>query len=467
MFSDQAKIHVTAGKGGNGCASFRREKHVPRGGPDGGDGGPGGSVYLVGDPQMRDLSPFVRRVHFKSEVGTHGEGSRRDGAAGVDLEIPVPLGTVVWHDGEVISDVTRPEQKVLVATGGRGGLGNVHFVSATRQAPHFAERGDEGEALWLDLTLKLMADVGLAGLPNAGKSSLLRRLSNARPKVADYPFTTLEPLLGVVEVPGDEDLVFTLADVPGLLEGASEGVGLGHEFLAHLERCHLLLHVVDATGYYGADPEDNFRTILSELDAHTPALGRTPQVVVLNKVDAIDAATRERRVRCFHDLVQGLRAAGHPAYSWMVAEETPPPERMVWEVSAATGEGLAALVRYVGFLVAARRESEQPPGWPVPEGALPSLHAPTDPEAQVGAHMVYRPAGLAQEGFSVHREDNHFVVEGEAVERMVKRYDLENDQAIRYLGRKLDRMGVHGALRQSGAAAGDEVHIAGFVFEFD
>jgi len=466
MFSDQAKIHVTAGRGGHGCTSFRREKHVPRGGPDGGDGGSGGSIYLVGDPQMRDLSPFVRRVHFKSEAGTHGEGSRRDGAAGADLEIPVPLGTVVWHDGEVMSDVTGPGQKVLVATGARGGLGNVHFVSATRQAPHFAERGDEGEALWLDLTLKLMADVGLAGLPNAGKSSLLRRLSNARPKVADYPFTTLEPLLGVVEVPGDEDLVFTLADVPGLLEGASEGVGLGHEFLAHLERCHLLLHVVDATGYFGADPEDNFRTILSELDAHTPALGRTPQIVVLNKVDAIDAATREQRVRRFHDLVREMREAGHPAYSWTVAEETPLAEQMVWEVSAATGEGLAALVRYVGFLVAARRESERP-GWSAPEGGPASLHDPAFPDTHGGAHMVYRPAGLAQEGFSVRREDDHFVVEGEAVERLVKRYDLENDQAVRYLGRRLDRMGVHGALRQSGASAGDEVYIAGYVFEFD
>jgi len=466
MFSDQAKIHVTAGRGGQGCASFRREKHVPRGGPDGGDGGPGGSIYVVGDPQMRDLSPFVRRVHFKSEGGTHGEGSRRDGAAGADLEIPVPLGTVIRHDGEVISDVTRPGQKVLVAKGGRGGLGNVHFVSATRQAPHFAERGDEGESLWLDLTLKLMADVGLAGLPNAGKSSLLRRLSNARPKVADYPFTTLEPLLGVVEVPGDEDLVFTVADVPGLLEGASAGVGLGHEFLAHLERCHLLLHVVDATGYYGADPENNFRTILSELDAHTPALGRAPQMVVLNKVDAIDLATRGQRVRRFHELVQELCVAGHPAYSWTVAEEAPQPEQMVWEVSAATGEGLAALVRYVGYLVAARRESERSVRRAT-EDPLPSPRGPDAADVPAGAHIVYRPAGLAQEDFSVHREDDHFVVEGVAVERMVKRYDLENDQAVRYLGRRLDRMGINGALRQAGASAGDEVHIAGFVFEFD
>lgn len=477
MFSDRAKINVTAGRGGNGCMSFRREKHVPRGGPDGGDGGPGGSVYLVGDPQMRDLSPFVRRVHFACEAGRHGEGARRDGAAGEDLLIPVPLGTVIRRDGELVSDVTQPRQRVLVAEGGRGGLGNTHFVSATRQAPHFAERGDEGGASWLDLTLKLMADVGLSGLPNAGKSSLLRRLSNARPKVADYPFTTVQPLLGVVNVPGDEDLVFTLADVPGLLEGASEGTGLGHEFLAHLERCHLLLHVVDATGYYGAQPKDNFRTILTELDAHTPALGRAPQLVVLNKVDAIDLETRARRVREFLDLVQDLRSEHHPAYSWTVAEEMPPPEQMVWEVSAVTGEGVAALVRYVGFLVAARRQAEgvapqaSQNGFLTEDGflgdAFPVGGARGSITTQEGVHTVYRPAGLGDEAFTVRREDDHYVVEGEGVERLVKRYDLENDQAVRYLGRRLDRMGVHEALRKAGAAAGDDVHIAGFVFEFD
>lgn len=466
MFSDRAKIHVTAGRGGNGCMSFRREKHVPRGGPDGGDGGAGGSVYLVGDPQMRDLSPFVRRVHFACDAGRHGEGSRRDGAQGEDLLIPVPLGTTISRDGELVSDVTEPGQRVLVAEGGRGGLGNTHFTSATRQAPHFAERGDDGVAGWLDLSLKLMADVGLAGLPNAGKSSLVRRLSNARPKVADYPFTTVQPLLGVVNVPGDEDLVFTLADVPGLLEGASEGTGLGHEFLAHLERCHLLLHVVDATGYYGAEPQDNFRTILTELDAHSPALGRAPQLVVLNKVDAIDPETRARRVREFLDLVQELRAQQHPAYCWTVAEDVPPEEQMVWEVSAATGEGLAALVRHVGFLVASRRQTETGASLDLEYGA--SIAGGRESEVtQEGAHTLYRPTGLDDETFTVRHEEDHWVVEGEGVERMVKRYDLENDQAVRYLGRKLDRMGVHETLRKAGATSGDDVHIAGFVFEFD
>ena len=275
--------------------------------------------------------------------------------------------------------------------------------------------------------------------------------------------------MGVVEVPGDEDLVFTVADVPGLLEGASEGVGLGHEFLAHLERCHLLLHVVDATGYYGADPEDNFRTILSELDAHTPALGRTPQVVVLNKVDAIDLATREQRVRVLPRSGPGaacLRVI--PPTRWTVAEETPqpasrwcgkcrPPRGKGWPRSCATWASWSPPVasrrnRRVGRLRRTRCRRFSGPA------------ARDDPG---GAHMVYRPAGLAQEDFSVRREDDHFVVEGEAVERMVKRYDLENDQAVRYLGRRLDRMGVHGALRQAGASAGDEVHIAGFVFEFD
>ncbi len=276
MFSDRAKIHVAAGRGGNGALSFRREKHVPHGGPDGGDGGHGGGVYLVADPQLRDLSPFVRKVHFKAESGEHGQGARRQGATGADLDIPVPLGTQVWADDRLVTDLTHPGQRVLVAAGGLGGRGNARFVNSVRQAPKFAELGEEGEELWLVITLKLMADVGLAGLPNAGKSSLLRRLSNAQPKVADYPFTTVEPLLGVVEVPGDEELSYTVADVPGLLEGASEGIGLGHEFLAHLERCHALLHVVDATGYYGSSPLDNLRTILAELEAHAPELAAKP-----------------------------------------------------------------------------------------------------------------------------------------------------------------------------------------------
>jgi len=239
MFFDQAKIHVAAGDGGNGCVSFRREKHVPRGGPDGGDGGRGGDVVLVGDPQLRDLQPFTYKVHFKAGPGQAGQGARQHGANGETVVVSVPLGTQVWAEEELVADVVHRGQQIPVARGGAGGRGNARFVNSVRQAPKFAELGELGESLWLRLSLKLMADAGLAGLPNAGKSSLLRRLSNAKPKVAAYPFTTVEPMLGVVDWSDEGDL-FTLADVPGLLEGASEGVGLGYEFLAHLERCQLI-----------------------------------------------------------------------------------------------------------------------------------------------------------------------------------------------------------------------------------
>ncbi len=280
---------------------------MPRGGPDGGDGGRGGDVLFVADPQLRDLQTFTFKIHFKAGSGQAGQGARKHGANGETVIVPVPLGTQIMSDegetgeeSELIADLVRPGQEVLVARGGAGGHGNTRFVNSVRQAPKFAELGEEGESLWLRLSLKLMADAGLAGLPNAGKSSLLRRLSNAKPKVAAYPFTTVEPMLGVVDWSGEGDM-FTLADVPGLLEGASEGVGLGHEFLAHLERCRLLLHVVDLTGYYDTEPLEGFRTILEELDAHAASLAEKPQVVLLNKIDAVPrrgSRGAERGVRC-------------------------------------------------------------------------------------------------------------------------------------------------------------------------
>ncbi len=347
MFFDHAKIHVAAGNGGNGCISFRREKHVPRGGPDGGDGGRGGDVFVVPDPQQRDLQPFTFKVHFKAGFGQAGQGARKHGASGETVFVRVPLGTQVWAEDDLIADIVRPGQQVLVARGGAGGRGNARFVNSVRQAPKFAELGEEGESLWLRLSLKLMADAGLAGLPNAGKSSLLRRLSNAKPKVAAYPFTTIEPMLGVVDWSGEGDM-FTLADVPGLLEGASEGVGLGHEFLAHLERCQLVLHVVDLTGYYGAEALEGFRTILTELDAHASGLGEKPQVILLNKVDAVSAAVVEEQRAVFGAEVERLRRSGHPAFSYRVDDDLPPVERLVWPVSAVTGEGLSALLHWVG-----------------------------------------------------------------------------------------------------------------------
>lgn len=469
MFRDRAKLHVTAGRGGNGCASFRREKHVPRGGPDGGDGGQGGDVWLVADDQVRDLSHFARKVHFKAGAGRHGEGARRHGAAGSDSEIPVPVGTEVFREGELLADLVARGRRVLVASGGVGGRGNSRFVSSTRQAPRFAERGDAGEESWIELSLKLMSDVGLAGLPNAGKSSFLRRVSNATPKVAEYPFTTIEPLLGVVQAPGVEE-PFTAADVPGLLEGASEGVGMGTEFLAHLERCHLLLHVVDASGCFGVDPVEGFHVILGELAAHGSLLGRKPQVVVLNKVDLLTAAQAAALTQEFRDTVDGLRADGHPAFSWSPDDEPLQLDRLVWPVSAATGEGLPPLLTFVASTVRLlRRELEaagiagiSPLGLSESRGGF---QAATEAHEAEG-HVTYRPGASDADDFAVRREEDRFVVEGEAVGRLVRRFDLENDQAVRYLGERLDRLGVYEALRGAGALPGDEVDIEGLSFEF-
>ncbi len=283
MFHDRARIRVQAGRGGDGALSFRREKYVPRGGPDGGDGGAGGDVVLLADPDLRDLSGFRSRRIVRAGSGQPGRGAGKDGAAGGQAELRVPVGTqILDRDGRLIADLAHPGVRVVVAGGGLGGRGNRRFASPTRQTPRFAETGVPGEDAELELRLKLLADAALAGLPNAGKSSLLRRISNARPKVADYPFTTLQPVLGTVDAPDGRQL--TVADVPGLIEGASEGVGLGHEFLAHLERAQLLVHVIDASE---GDPEARWREIDRELAAYGAGLDERPQAVVLNKLDLL------------------------------------------------------------------------------------------------------------------------------------------------------------------------------------
>jgi GTP-binding protein len=414
----------------------------------------------VGDPQRRDLSQFHRHIHFKAAPGRHGQGARKQGSGGVDREIPVPLGTQVFHEDSLLADVVHPGQRVLVARGGEGGRGNARFVNSVRQAPKFAELGEKGQERWLELSLKLMADAGLAGLPNAGKSSLLKRLSNAKPKVADYPFTTLEPMLGVVSIPGDEERSFTLADVPGLLEGASSGVGMGHEFLAHLERCLLILHVVDLTGYYGSEPQQNFDVIRGELQAHAPHLGRKPQLVLLNKADAVDEGFVERRLAEFRRAVGRLRSQGDPAFAWGFLEDELPLDQVVRPVSAATGLGLPALVGFIGTLLPALealRAAEE--GVPLTAPAVPADKGPE-------GHVLYQPPVRGQKDFTVSRSGETWVVEGAGVSRMVRRYDLQNPEAARYLGERLDRMGVYEALRAAGAELGDEVDIDGFVFEF-
>ncbi len=461
MFFDEAKIHVAAGDGGNGCISFRREKHVPRGGPDGGDGGRGGDVRLVVDPQLRDLQSFTFRVHHKAGAGQPGQGARKHGARGETVLIKVPVGTQVFLDDRPVADLVDPGQEMLLAHGGAGGRGNLRFVAPTRQSPRFAELGEGGESFWVRLSLKLMADAGLAGLPNAGKSSLLRSLSNAKPKVANYPFTTLEPMLGVVDWSGEGD-VFTLADVPGLLEGASEGVGLGHEFLGHLERCQLIVHVVDLLGYYGEAPLAGFRTILAELDAHAPELGAKPQIIVLNKMDAVSPEVVKEMTATFETEIERLRWAKHPAFCFELDGELTPVSRLLWPVSAATGVGLQPFVRWLGPVI---RDLVRMA--PATAGTVASeLNEPLALETEERAgHAVYRPRGAAKV-FTITREDGLFHVHGRALLRLVSRFDVTNEEAFRYLGERLDRLGVYAALRAQGAQPGDDVDIEGYAFEY-
>ena len=428
MFSDRAKIFVQAGAGGNGVVSFRREAHVPKGGPDGGDGGRGADVLLVCDPSLRDLQSFRRRAHFKAKRGGHGEGSLRHGASPDPLVVLVPPGTVVESaEGDVRFDLVEPGARAVVARGGLGGRGNKHFATATRQAPRFAENGLPGEEHWLELRLKLLADVGLVGLPNAGKSSLLARLTRARPKVAGYPFTTLEPVLGTLDR-GDRQLV--VADIPGLIEGASEGAGLGHEFLAHVERTRLLVHVLDLAPLDGSDPRENHATVEAELASHGAGLERLPRILCLSKADLVTPEESEAAAAEWADRV-GIGVIG------------------VHVTSAATGQGLEelgdALLRHV----------------PVEE----PVEALAGTEA-LATHKVYRPG--AEESFRVERVDSGtFRVTGTRVERLVERHDPGNDEAMRYVEERLRSMGVIRALEAAGFAPGDDVEIAGMVFELD
>jgi GTP-binding protein len=324
-FIDSAKVFVKAGDGGNGCRAFRREAHVPRGGPSGGDGGKGGDVIFVADPQVGTLLDLTYRRHLRAERGGHGQGRDKYGHAGEDLVVKVPVGTLVYDEptGDLICDLASSGEQHAVAKGGRGGLGNIHFATSTNQAPQRADPGEPGEERWIRLELKLLADVGLLGYPNAGKSTLISRVSRARPKIADYPFTTLEPNLGVVGMSGGRS--FVLADIPGLIEGASEGAGLGHRFLRHVERTRVLVHVLTVDPDPHREPLGDFDRLNSELARFDPALAQRPQVVALNKMDLPDV-----RERCA-EVTQALATRGialHP-------------------ISAATGEGLPALLEAV------------------------------------------------------------------------------------------------------------------------
>ena len=427
---DKAKIWVEGGAGGDGSTSFRREAHVPRGGPNGGDGGHGGDVVLVCDASKRDLGALKGSKHFRARRGGHGEGSNRHGARGEDLEIPVPAGTQAASvDGSLV-DLLEPGQRAVVAHGGRGGRGNKRFATSTRQAPRFAEKGTGGEADWIELRLKLLADVGLVGLPNAGKSSLLGRLTRAAPKVADYPFTTLSPVLGTIE---GEDRQAVLADIPGLIEGAAEGAGLGHEFLAHVERCSMLVHLVDLAPA-GGDAESSYETVRAELAAHGAGLERLPELVVLSKRDLVPPGEAEAAVEAWRRRL-GDSAAG------------------VLAVSSATGEGIEDLRR--------RILAELPESVPARPETGPGAGAGAEFEAE---HRVYRPVG--EGGYRVEREeDGGFRVLGRGVELLVERHDVGNEEALAYLEQRLNEIGVIAALARAGFEPGDDVRIGEHEFE--
>jgi GTP-binding protein len=416
-FFDEATIHVRAGGGGNGCVSFRREKYVPFGGPNGGNGGGGADVYLVADRHLNTLIRFQRKQHFRAESGGHGQGKDMQGKRGQDLLIPVPPGTVVRDakSGELLGDLVEVGQQVLVAQGGRGGRGNAAFKSSTNQAPRIAEKGEPGETRTLKLELKLIAEVGIIGVPNAGKSTLLAAVSAARPKIADYPFTTLSPNLGVATI-DHQSLV--LADIPGLIEGAHAGAGLGHKFLRHIERTRVLIHLLDGAS---PNPLQDFRAINEELSLFSPELARKPQIVALNKMDlpqaqqvwpSIQAAMQERKL---------------PVYA----------------ISAVTGQATGEL------LYAALRLLETTPPEPVPV-IEPKVFSPAEDE----------------DVFEIVREGDDFRVRGRRVERTAVMTDWNNREAVARFQRILEAMGIFEALRGAGVQPGDTVFVGDHELEW-
>ncbi len=423
MFYDHTKIYVKAGDGGNGSIHFRREKFVPFGGPDGGDGGRGGSIYMEASCNLNTLIDYRYRQHFKATSGGAGARQKKHGNKGEDLILTVPCGTVIRdaESGQLIADLVDGGQRVMVARGGRGGLGNVHFATATHQAPREAQKGEPGEERWLSLELRLIADVGLVGYPNAGKSTLLSVVTAAEPKIADYPFTTLSPNLGVVTIgqPGSGDeYSFVLADIPGLIEGAAQGVGLGHEFLRHVQRTRLLLHILDGAAYE-RDPWQDFQAINQELREYDEHLATLPQIVVLNKMDLPEAQER------WPALKAKAEAAGYPAFA----------------ISAVAHQGTDELVQYT-----ARRLQE------IQQEEAERRAAQTISEME---SPVLRPQ--PEDAFSITQENGFYVVRGKRVERTVNMTNLESEEGMARLQVTLARMGVTRALEEAGVKVGDRV----------
>ncbi len=420
MFTDYVKIYASAGKGGNGAISFRHEKYVAAGGPDGGDGGRGGDVYFKVDPDANTLIEFRFKKKFKAENGENGQGARKYGKSANDLYIPVPIGTVIKdaNTNEVLADLSNPMQEALILKGGRGGLGNSHFATATRQAPRFAQDGEPGEEKELILELKLLADVGLIGFPNVGKSTFLSKVTSANPKIANYHFTTIEPNLGVVTSKyGDS---FVIADIPGIIEGASEGTGLGIEFLRHIERTRLLLHFIDVSGLEGRNPANDYNTINEELKKYSEKLSKRTQIIVANKIDIASDNSG------FEELEK-------------ISKKN---NQKIFKISAETGEGIEELMKYIGNTLK----------------TMPKEDLITIENAE--ERKIYKLEDTPE--FTVEKEKGVFTVKGEAVDKIIRRVNITDYESLFYLHKKLNEVGLDKALKKAGVKDGDTVKIGNY-----
>lgn len=422
MFIDTAKIFIKSGDGGDGAISFRREKYVPLGGPDGGDGGRGGDVIIEVDPNMTTLLDFTYNRKFKAERGTNGSGAKCYGKSGEDMIVKVPMGTIIRdaESNKIMADLSHPDDKYVIAKGGKGGKGNVKFCTPTRQAPDFAEPGMPGEERWIKLELKLLADVGLVGFPNVGKSTLLSVVSKARPKIANYHFTTLKPNLGVVAVPGMNS--FVMADIPGIIEGAAEGVGLGLEFLRHIERTRVLIHVVDISGIEDRDPYEDFLKINEELKKYSVKLWDRPMIVAANKSDMLEDDS------VFEDFKKKVNALGYDK---------------VFKISAATSQGVEDLMKEAGRLLSTI---------PVTEMEI------SEEEKFVPEEKRFT--------YTIRKQDNTYYVEGSFVDRLLTSVNVNDPNELRYFHRVLKNKGVLEDLKEMGIQDGDFVNLNGFEFEF-
>lgn len=424
MFVDQVEVYVKGGDGGNGVVAFRREKYVPKGGPAGGDGGKGGSVIAQADDALRTLMDFRYQKQMKAKNGLPGQSANKTGADAEDLVIRVPVGTIFrdLDTGETVADLALHEQRAVLARGGMGGRGNARFATPVRRTPRFAEKGEPGQERRLGMELRLLADVGLIGYPNAGKSTLLSRISAARPKIADYPFTTLSPVLGLVEV-GDDS--FVVADIPGLIDGASQGVGLGHEFLRHIMRTRLLVHVIDTSEFSCRDPFIDWMTIRKELGLYDPGLETKPEIVAANKCDLPGSSTRAAQLRA------KLESRGS----------------RVFEVSAVTGDGIGELLYAVSEELM----------------SLPPVQPLIEPSEDV---VEYVARGPRLREVSISRDKAVFVVSGEGVERLAERTDFQNDAAIERFSGMLEKAGIYQMLHDEGMKPGDTIRIGDHEFVF-